>query len=73
MIFMRAFSASLTYWWDRGSSLPYGYLADEISRIAEELSSPALEDISVSSLEDALFRLEIIASAPVATVSQNSE
>ena len=47
----------------KDASLPYGYLADEISRIAEELSSPALEDISVSSLEDALFRLEIIASA----------
>lgn len=44
------------------TSLPYGYLADEISQIANGLSSPALEDISVSSLEDALFRLEIIAS-----------
>lgn len=44
-------------------SLPYGYLADEISQIAEALSSLALDEISVSCLEDALLQLEIIASA----------
>lgn len=45
------------------SSLPYGYLGDELGKIAEELSSLALEDVSVSILEDYLLRLEIVASA----------
>lgn len=45
------------------SSLPYGYLGDELNEIAKELSSLALEDVSVSVLEDYLLRLEIIASA----------
>lgn len=45
------------------SSLPYGYLGDELGEIAKELSSLALEDVSVSILEDYLLRLEIIASA----------
>lgn len=45
------------------SSLPYGYLGDELGEIAKELSPLALEDVSVSILEDYLLRLEIIASA----------
>ncbi|MCM1190457.1 MAG: hypothetical protein NC541_14325 [bacterium] len=45
------------------SSLPYNYLAEEIYELTDELSSLTLEDISVSVLEDSLFRLDIVASA----------
>lgn len=45
------------------SALPCGYLGDEINEIAEELSSLALEDVSVPVLEDDLLRLELVASA----------
>lgn len=42
---------------------PYAYISDEIKEIAEGLSSLTLEDMSVSILEDDLFRLDIAASA----------
>lgn len=45
------------------ATLPYRYIADEIDEITKELSSLSLEDISISVLEDYLFRLDIIASA----------
>lgn len=47
----------------KASSLPCGYLAEEIREIAGELSSLALEKVSLSVLEDYLLRLDIVASA----------
>lgn len=44
-------------------ALPYTYIAEEIRKIADELSSLALDEVSVSILENYLFRLDIIASA----------
>lgn len=44
-------------------NLPYAYIAEEISAITETLSSTPLEEITVSHLEDLLFRLEIAALA----------
>ncbi len=41
-------------------TLPYGYIADGITAIAEELDSLALEDVTLSSLTDAVFTLEPI-------------
>lgn len=41
--------------------LPYDYIAAAVREIAEELSSMALEEITVSCLEDYLFRLDIVA------------
>lgn len=41
-------------------ALPYGYIADEVMAIAEELDSLALEDVRPSSLTDAVFKLETI-------------
>lgn len=41
-------------------ALPYGYIADGIMTIAEELDSLALEDVTLSFLTDAVFTLEMI-------------
>ena len=41
--------------------LPYDYITAAVSEITEELSSMALEEITVSCLEDYLFRLDIVA------------
>lgn len=41
-------------------SLPYGYIAEALRETAEELAALALEDVTVCSLEDALFRLDTI-------------
>lgn len=41
-------------------ALPYGYIADGITAIAEELDSMALEDVTLSSLTDAASTLETI-------------
>ena len=41
-------------------ALPYTYIADEVRVIAEELASMSLEDVTVSLLEDFIFRLDII-------------
>ena len=42
---------------------PYGYIADELMSITNELASMPLADITVSRLEDYLFRLHIISFA----------
>ena len=42
---------------------PYGYIADELLSIANELSSMPLADVTVSRMEDYLFRLHIISFA----------
>lgn len=42
------------------SNLPYTYIADEVRFIAEELASMPLENVTVSLLEDFIFRLNII-------------
>lgn len=42
-------------------ALPYGYIADEVRAIAEEISSMPIEEIAVCRLEDYLFQLDIIA------------
>ena len=44
-------------------SLPYTYIAEEILRIAEELSATPLEEMTLYLLEDASFRLEAVAFA----------
>ena len=44
-------------------SLPYTYIAEEILRIAEELSATPLEEVTLYLLEDASFRLEAVAFA----------
>lgn len=41
-------------------TLPYGYIAEEVTAIAEELDAMALEDVTLSSLRDAASRLETI-------------
>ncbi|MDE7284034.1 MAG: hypothetical protein K2N85_10710, partial [Lachnospiraceae bacterium] len=41
-------------------SLPYGYIADGVREIAEELDSLALEEVTADFLEDAMFRMETI-------------
>ena len=41
-------------------SLPYGYIADGVREIAEELDSLALEDVTAYFLEDTMFRVETI-------------
>ena len=41
-------------------TLPYGYIADSITAIVEELDSLALEDVTLSSLTDAATVLEMI-------------
>lgn len=41
--------------------LPYDHIAAAVREITEELSSMALEEITVSCLEDYLFRLDIVA------------
>lgn len=41
-------------------ALPYGYIADGVREIAEELFSLPLEDVTVYCLEDAVFRLDTI-------------
>lgn len=40
--------------------LPYGYIAEVVRGIAEALAAPALEEVTVYGLEDALFRLDTI-------------
>lgn len=44
-------------------SLPYSYIGKELEEIVGELRSAHLEDITLSVLEDFIFRLDIIASA----------
>ncbi len=44
--------------WD--DALPYAYIAEELTLIAGELAAVPLDDTTVSSLEDMLFRLDII-------------
>lgn len=44
-------------------NLPYTYIADEITAIADELSFLPLEEVTVSLLEDYLLRLEVIVAA----------
>ena len=41
-------------------TLPYGYIADGIIAVVEELDSLALEDVTLSSLTDIVFALEMI-------------
>lgn len=41
-------------------SLPYGYIADGVREIAEELDSLALEEVTAYFLEDTVFRMETI-------------
>ena len=41
-------------------SLPYGYIADGVREIAEELYSLALEEVTAYFLEDTVFRIETI-------------
>ena len=41
-------------------SLPYGYIADGVREIAEDLDSLALEDVTAYFLEDTMFRMETI-------------
>ena len=41
-------------------SLPYGYIADGVREIAEELDSLALEEVTAYFLEDTVFRIETI-------------
>lgn len=41
-------------------TLPYGYIAEVVRGIAEALAAPALEEVTVYGLEDALFRLDTI-------------
>ncbi len=41
-------------------SLPYGYIADSVREIAEELDSLALEEVTAYFLEDTVFRMETI-------------
>lgn len=41
-------------------ALPYGYLAEGVREIAEELDSLALEDVTLYFLEDAVFRMGTI-------------
>ena len=41
-------------------SLPYGYIADGVQEIAEELDSLALEEMTAYFLEDTVFRIETI-------------
>lgn len=41
-------------------ALPYGYIADEVMAIAEEIDCLSLEDVMLSSLTDAVFKLEMI-------------
>ncbi len=43
--------------------LPYAYIADELAAITDELSNMALEEVTVSRLEDCLLRLDIVAFA----------
>ncbi len=43
--------------------LPYGYIADAVRDIADELSSLPLREMTVTHLEDCVIRLDIIASA----------
>lgn len=49
-------------------NLPYAYIAEEITAITESLSSMPLEEITLSLLEDCLFRLDIAALAADADV-----
>lgn len=49
-------------------SLPYAYIADEITAITEMLSSTPLEEITLSLLDDFLFRLDIAAFAAEADI-----
>lgn len=44
-------------------ALPYGYIADELAAITDELSNLALEEVTVRRLEDCLLRLDIAAFA----------
>lgn len=44
-------------------TLPYAYIADELAMITDELSNLALEEVTVSQLEDCLLRLDIVAFA----------
>lgn len=44
-------------------TLPYAYIADELATITDELSNLALEEVTVSQLEDCLLRLDIVAFA----------
>lgn len=44
-------------------TLPYAYIADELATITDELSNLALEEVTVSRLEDCLLRLDIVAFA----------
>lgn len=45
------------------AALPYGYIAGELQLLADELEKTPLEGLTLSLLEDACFRLEIIALA----------
>lgn len=44
-------------------SLPYTYIGEEVRHIAGELSAVPLEAVTVSLLEDFIFRLDMVASA----------
>lgn len=50
------------------SGLPYAYIAEEIKNVTDELSTMPLDRISVQSLEDYLFRLDIVAFAASADI-----
>lgn len=41
-------------------ALPYGYIAEGVRGIAEALAAPALEEVTVCGLEDAMFRLDTV-------------
>ncbi len=41
-------------------ALPYGYIAEVVRGIAEALAAPALEEVTVYGLEDALFRVDTV-------------
>lgn len=47
----------------KNPALPYTYIGDEVKNVADELASVPLEEVTVSLLEDLLFRLGIIISA----------
>lgn len=48
---------------DKDFTLPYAYITDELAAITDEFSNLALEEVTVSRLEDGLLRLDIVAFA----------
>ena len=42
------------------ASLPYGYIAEAVREMAEEIAVPTLEEVTVYGLEDILFRLDSV-------------